>query len=417
MKVLWFSNTPANADEYFDLELKGTGGWLKALDQEIQKKVDLHIAFYGDKDSRFKYKETNYYSIKRRNSLYSKFKSWYWGFVIDKEDINKYISIINEVNPDIIHIHGTENPFGCILPLIELPIVISIQGNLTVYHHKFLSGFDKSYLTITENNKTTIRDTLFPKSFNNTFLTFYRMHIREATYLNYAKFVIGRTNWDRRITRIMAPSSTYFHGDEILRNSFYNKVWEPRISNKIVLFTTNSNSLYKGFETLCQCLYELNKIGLNCEWRVAGIRSTDLIVRLTKKKLKDKFPKIGLIFEGNLNENEIVNSLLKADIYVMPSHIENSPNNLSEAMILGLPCIATYVGGVGSIITDGHDGILIQSGDPWVMAGAILELANNREIALKLGENARKTAIKRHDKSIISQQLIDTYKIIIESCK
>jgi len=45
MKVLWFANTPCNADEYFNTELKGTGGWLKALDRELQNHVDLHVAF------------------------------------------------------------------------------------------------------------------------------------------------------------------------------------------------------------------------------------------------------------------------------------------------------------------------------------------------------------------------------------
>ena len=61
MKVLWFSNTPANSDEYFNNELSGTGGWLKSLDRSIQKKVDLHIAFYHSQNiGSFRYGKTQY---------------------------------------------------------------------------------------------------------------------------------------------------------------------------------------------------------------------------------------------------------------------------------------------------------------------------------------------------------------------
>lgn len=82
-------------------------------------------------------------------------------------------------------------------------------------------------------------------------------------------------------------------------------------------------------------------------------------------------------------------------------------------MMLGMPSIATFVGGVGSLIKDGEEGILIQAGDPWAMAGAILELANNKEKAMELGKNARKKALERHDKEKIVAELISTYNQII----
>ena len=101
----------------------------------------------------------------------------------------------------------------------------------------------------------------------------------------------------------------------------------------------------------------------------------------------------------------------------MVSHIENSPNNLCEAMILGMPCLATSAGGTSSILKDKEEGIIIQDGDPWVMAGAILELYRNSKMALEYGEKARITALKRHDKETIVNNLIQTYEIIIKETK
>ena len=67
MRVLWFSNTPANSDEYFNSELKSTGGWLKSLDKELQNEVELYIAFYHNKDIKsFKYLNTFYHPIYKK---------------------------------------------------------------------------------------------------------------------------------------------------------------------------------------------------------------------------------------------------------------------------------------------------------------------------------------------------------------
>ncbi|MEG1648113.1 MAG: glycosyltransferase family 4 protein, partial [Bacilli bacterium] len=136
---------------------------------------------------------------------------------------------------------------------------------------------------------------------------------------------------------------------------------------------------------------------------------------VVKKKLDLLYPKKGLRLLGNLSEERLINSLLESNIYVMASHIENSPNNLCEAMILGMPCIATYAGGTGSLIRNEEEGILIQDGDPWVMAGAIKELIDNKEKAELLGSNARLVALSRHDKANIKNDLLNIYRQVIRN--
>ena len=131
--------------------------------------------------------------------------------------------------------------------------------------------------------------------------------------------------------------------------------------------------------------------------------------------IKRKFPQNNLKFLGRLTESDLIEKLLEADIYVMPSHIENSPNNLCEAMILGMPCIASYAGGTGSLLRDGHEGILIQDGDPWAMAGAILELKEDFNKSVSFGKNARKRALERHNKDKIANELVAIYESILNS--
>ena len=414
MKVLWFCNTAAAGEQFMNTNVVG-GGWLKSLDKQLQENADLHIAFYYPyKLNRFKYGKTSYYPIYDGNFLWNTFRKCFMVYEKDEQDIHKYTDIIEQIQPDIIHIHGTENPFGCILGRVNIPIVVSIQGNITIYYHKFFSGIEKKYLS-TKIYNGSLKEFLLSKNFSYNYKSFTKKKQIELKNLKKTTCIIGRTAWDRRITRIMAPDSVYYHGDEILRDSFYENKWKnpDYPPGKFMIHTTNGNSYYKGFETICLALNELNKLNFDVEWRVAGITEKSLIYKIAKRKLKKNFPTKGLVLLGSLSEQELIESMQRSNVYVMPSHIENSPNNLCEAMIIGMPCIATFAGGTGSLLIDKEEGLLIQDGDPWAMAGAILELMNNKKQAIAMGENARRRSLHRHDKRRIVAELLETYHTII----
>lgn len=413
MKVLWFSNSPAGA---YNNKIKGTGSWLEALTYIIQDKVELHIAYlYPYKQESFMNGLTTYHPMHKGNIIIES--------LIDriypnrpKDYLNLYLNVIDEVNPDIIHIHGSENTFHQIVGKTTIPIVLSIQGNLSVYAHKYLSGFHGKYLKHNKNN-LTLRSLIFGRnSFLNDYKYMQKLAFLEQRNLYHIKHIIGRTDWDYRITRILAPKSKYYIGNEVLRNSFYKQIWSNRdFSGKITIHTTNGDNYYKGFETLCYSLSLLNKMGLDIEWRVAGVLENNAINKITKHVLGENYPKKGLKLLGSLDENDLINSLKTSNIYVMPSHIENSPNNLCEAMIIGMPCLATHAGGTSSILKNKEEGIIIQDGDPWAMAGAIVELISKPAQAIQYGEKARSKALVRHDKDVIVQELIRTYQDVIKN--
>jgi glycosyltransferase involved in cell wall biosynthesis len=414
MKVLWFANSPANATEYLIGDPIG-GGWLVSLDKLLQREVELHVAFYFPKsNSSFKYFNTTYHPIGKRFWHIQALFKIIWRQFTDKQDISRYLEIITLVNPDIIHINGTENPFGCIIGRTTVPVVTSIQGIITVYQHKYFSGIESKYLSTKKIINTNFKELLFGINYLKEYKSFIKSHEREERNLKNSKFVIGRTDWDKRIMTVLAPNSKYFHVDEILREPFYSSKWSKSEEKELfVVHTTTGHSYYKGVETICLAHNILTTLEIKVEWRIAGIESNDLIIKVIRNKLKKKFPNSGLVFYGALKVNQLVSKLLDADVYVMPSHIENSPNNLCEAMIIGMPCIATFVGGTGSLLKDGVEGILIQDGDPWAMAGAIIELLSNPAKAVKYGEMARKRALKRHNPKKIINTLLNTYKAIL----
>jgi glycosyltransferase involved in cell wall biosynthesis len=418
MKVLYFSNTPALGSDYInkDAKIKGTGGWMYTLNEVIQDKVDLSLVFhYPYHKEVFKYQKTQYYPIYTGNIIVENLKKRFIGKIYDTDFLDQYLRIIDTVKPDIIHIHGTENAFLCILGKVNVPVVISIQGNLTVIQHKYLAGYYGKFIT-QKNDRITLKSLVFGRnSFNKRYKTMQKMAKIEQSHLKYAKNIMGRTAWDKRITSVLSPKSTYYSGNEMLRDKFYTSKWNNSYnSGKIILFTTSGNSYFKGFETLCHCLNVLNEIGLSIEWRVAGISKDSLINKITRQHLGKNYPKSDLVLLGSIEESNLIRNMQESHIYIMPSHIENSPNNLCEAMIIGMPCVATFAGGTSSMLEDGKEGVLIQDGDPWVMAGAILEIINNSSIAEIYAKNARERALKRHNKAIIISELIETYSKIIK---
>lgn len=410
MKVLWFSNSPAAA---YDSAIKGTGAWMAALDKSIQDKVELHVAYhYPYKQDSFINGRTCYHPIYTGNIIMESIKRRFSAGK-QKDYTEEYLQIVDAVKPDIIHIHGSENYFHQIVGRTCVPIVVSIQGNPTVYAHKFKVGFHGDCMRY-KNGPLTLKSFLLGrKSFLDDYNELCFMSKVEKTDFKAIKNIIGRTDWDRRITRVLAPDSRYFVVNEALRDSFYENVWNMEAPNeKIIIHTTNGNNYYKGFETLCHALSILNNNGYEVEWRVAGVAKNSPINCITKKYIGQDYPKKGLVLLGSLDEKGLVDSLKTAHIYVMPSHIENSPNNLCEAMLLGMPCITTLAGGSDSILINKKEGIVIQDGDPWSMAGAILELYSDWNKAIQYGINAREHALVRHNRKAIVNSLLNTYSQI-----
>jgi glycosyltransferase involved in cell wall biosynthesis len=386
------------------------------LDLAIQNKIELYVAYlYPYEQSPFKKGATTYYPIYSGNIILESFKNRFNSARI-KDYSDKILELVEYIKPDIIHIHGSENTFHNIENKTDTPIVLSIQGNISVLNYKYLAGFYGRFINTFRNRLSIKSIILGRRTYNDDYKKLKAMAQLEQRNLPNIRHIIGRTDWDYRITRVLAPHSRYYVGNEVLRDAFYCNEWHmPQNRDKIIIHTTNGDNYYKGFETLCYALNLLNELGLDVEWRVAGVAQSSAINKVAKKFLRTNYPKKGLSLLGSINEEKLIESLLTCHMYVMPSHIENSPNNLCEAMILGMPCIATHAGGTASIMKNNEEGLIIQDGDPWAMAGAIIELFNNPDRALAMGCAARKTALRRHDKETIVNDLCDTYQQILKS--
>lgn len=421
MKILWFTNSPCGSIKRNPTSAVKSGGWLISLEEEIKKEKDiqLEVAFFSDKKERpFVFDGVKYYPMYRnifdtskgvnriRERLVPQYKK-------DAKVLPLMLDVVNRSKPDIIHIHGTEEAFGLIAEHIkDIPIVFSIQGLLAPYSEKYFSGMPYSSVLKYES----IYDKLRNVSVKNEFELFYYKAKRELSYLKSANYILGRTFWDRYITEAINPNCKYFVVNEILREPFYLKKWNKECfsRDKLKIISIISGGIYKGFETVLRTANILkNYSKLDYEWFIVGYDEKTKWVKIASQITKLDYKKLNIRLLGRIDADKLSDYLINTDIYCHVSHIENSPNSVCEAMIIGMPVIASFAGGTASLVENGNNGILVQDGDPFVYAGAICNLYHNFELAKLYGQKARIDALNRHNKDRIKNELITAYHAIL----
>lgn len=411
-RILWLSNTPSGAIEKLSPNTVA-GGWMQSLEEQLveDKNIELYVAFYYNHPIEpFKHKKTQYYPVLRSNtgSKFSRLiRRMPFGKNDDETELQKVLEIIEEVKPDIIHVHGTEENWGLIQKYTKIPVIVSIQGILSPYTERFFSGIPKRVAFINEG----IKQKLLFKSANLSYSQMKKNAIREQEILKISKNIMGRTDWDRRITRVLAPDSKYFVGNEMLRPVFYEGKWNRKEYGKLIkIVSTSTAGIYKGLETIVKTAAILQKSSsFTFEWIVIGQNETGPLAQMVKKWLKCDYGQLGIRFVGIKKAEEMVDILISSDVYCQVSHIENSPNSLCEAMMVGMPIIASFAGGTDSMLENSEEGILVQDGDPYSYAGAINELVNHFELAKQYALKAKIKAEDRHNKKKIVEALITTY--------
>ena len=106
--------------------------------------------------------------------------------------------------------------------------------------------------------------------------------------------------------------------------------------------------------------------------------------------------------------------LRKCNIFVLPTYFEGLPMSLLEGMAYGCACVATEVGGIPQVMTDGEEGMMIAPKDVQDLKRAVSKLMQSQELQRKLGTNARKRVEENFEITKSVHRLLEIYK---EICK
>ncbi|MBN1126164.1 MAG: glycosyltransferase family 4 protein [Sedimentisphaerales bacterium] len=423
MKVLWLTNMlmPAHAHAV-GLVPSPRGGWMPSLAEALVEdgQVELGVAtnIFDRREENMMIKGMRYYTIPCS-------KSSIRGGHMPVSLIQAYQNAVKDFSPDVIHIHGTENFQGLLTARghINCPTVISIQGILDVVRRYYWGGMSLFEILTTRTLRDWVRmDGLIEQQLRVTKRAVFE---REVFARNSA--FIGRTIWDQAHTRRLNPNARYYHCDEMIRRPFFNGQWNIGKIKRHSIFASSASYPLKGFHVLIKAVALLHK-----EFPDITLRSplANLYPKLSGVKRFWKYCRVGgyarylngLIRAERL-ENNIVplpildaqgmtNELVKAHVFVLPSLIENSPNSLAEAMLVSTPSVASFVGGVPSMVRDGETGLFFPPGDEAILAEQIRRVFLDDQLALELSSKAHDVARRRYCRKKIVTDMIDIYNTV-----
>ena len=111
-------------------------------------------------------------------------------------------------------------------------------------------------------------------------------------------------------------------------------------------------------------------------------------------------------FTGFIPQKEVAEYLQSSSIFVLPSLSEGLPRSLLEAMACGMLIIATRVGGIPDVVTDGQNGFLIPPNDVGALSRAIRKALENPELVERVGNRNRLVA-GRYDIDVIGREMAE----------
>jgi L-malate glycosyltransferase len=418
MNVLWFVNIPFPAlQHYLGGSFHGGGGWMLALAAMLCQQMPVKLGIATSWPSFGELVELNSEGItyfgfppgykfvpKSSGPLLRTMRAV--GSFLKAPDRRTLLSchqVIQRFRPDVIHVHGSEEAWGLLARNCEVPLVLSMQGILNGYLPVYWGTSPRlSRLLMLSESKYWLEWCLMRAP-------------REREIFRVNRHFLGRTSWDRSWQEVLQPSGKYWHVGELLRPEFYKVKWELSVAERFTLFTTTSNSPLKGTDVLIRALALLRPRYPFAHLRVCG----ELPHRGWGKYLRELVHELGLerhvTFLGYLDAQQQTKELCRAHVYVLPSHIENSPNSLCEAQLVGVPCVASRVGGVPSLVEHGHTGLLFPRGDHVALAGAVSRVFDADEWASELSIRERVVANPRHAPELVAQNLLRVYREVINT--
>ena len=420
MKVIWLTNAiPACVASERGDKTGVSAGWLDAVSDMFVGDCQFEMIFiFPDhklksnkqgKTDRFKW--YSFRVSKKAATAYSKNREIFFREILSYE------------RPDIVHIWGTEYSH-CSEMLYAcddgFTSVVSMQGLISECAKKYTDFLPDRVIRSTTFHDLIRRDNIYEQ--RRAFLMRGELEIKA---LRKARHVIGRTAWDKSVAKSINPNISYHECEEILRQSFYEEpFWAYKNCEKHSIFMTESYYPIKGMHTALEIVYALKEKYQDIHLYTTGRDPRDASIkgRLRRNSYEKYICEListydlddNVSYMGRLNVDEIKKMYLKCNVYLQASLIENSTNSLAEAMLLGMPVVASDVGGTRSVLGDYAADRVFDINDlakAEEMIDKIMEDSPQEDS--EVSDGMRDYARIKHDKDEVLRQYTDCYRSIV----
>lgn len=414
MRVLWTVNTlPPDIALTLGIGSTHAISWVDAMSKQLKysDEIQLAIVSTGARNIRElvckKIEHITYYVLP-----VDSYKKDYWGWILE------------DFKPDVIHAYGTENKQN--IKLISnykdhYPIIISLQGIIKQYLKYYYAGMSMGDVLA----NITIGDILLRRSTIDGKRNFKKQSVYERNMIGGVSYVEGRSDWDKVYSRSINKDLKYYYCPRMIRAEFFDHKWELEKSEKHSILVHQGTYPIKGLHMMLDALTEIKKDYPDVVMYIAG--NMDFNPKTLKRKLlyggytsyiKKRIKQLGLSnnirFTGYLDSGKMAEKLASVRVCVIPSAIENAPNALAEAMIVGTPCVASYVGGSPDMLNNGECGLMYRFEEYEMLANRVISYFDDDDLSCEKSENAIRVARERHDPNVLVTRIVDIYSAVID---
>lgn len=393
MKVIWVANVKVNPGSNI------LGGWLESQYMHLKERgiqvLLMHPSSLKERKEfgAFSSVKDNDYSIQRA--------------------MGYFVEVIKDFSPDLIHIHGTELPHALAVARAArkcgVPYIVSLQGIVGEIYRHVCTGLEPNIIF-----KKTFRDIFFGGGVNGLRKLYKKRSFYEVEVVEGALCILGRTEWDRAWVDLNFKNKNYHVSLEPLRKQFlFADNWNYEKCKKRRIFIAQGANPIKGLHVFLEALKLLKKRYEDIEVVISGddFSGNDFFSKIKRtsyqryilQTIKNEFADC-VSFVGYLSASQMIENFLQSNVYVQSSLIENSPNSLMEAVYLGVPAVASYVGGVPSIYS--NEKVLFYQADSPLM------LAKKIDDAFKMTEFIDSVELDINTESV-GNGLIEVYDEVI----
>ena len=420
MKVLWLCNSvPAHIRSKIGYRYDTTESWLEELSEQMDLNEEVCFGLISPTTM----------------GLFKKVilghGSQFFGYPIEIDNESStdrleeyFVDVIRDFNPDIVHIFGSEyyHTYAMVKVAHEYcHIVIHLQGIISEYA-KHYDDFLPQRILKRQSFKDFIRHDTISK--------------RKEEFANSGKYeilavekvlsVMGRTEWDKNWAKEVNKKVHYFKVNEAIRKEFFNKSWKYENCKKHSIFLCKMSYPIKGAHVFIQALKEVVRLypdtmvyvpGKNLMDRssLRAILSNDYYQKWIVNSIRDNGLYNHISFVGGLDANGMIDNYLGANVFVLPSLIENSPNSILEAKVLGTPIIASNVGGVSSLVEDETEAFLFESGNVSELVEKICRVFDMGKDVSKVAYCGRERIQEENNATAVFEEVLSVYEEILDN--
>jgi glycosyltransferase involved in cell wall biosynthesis len=298
----------------------------------------------------------------------------------------KFYKELKDIQPDLVHGHGTENLFSYVAVTSGYPHVISIQA--------IISSLLAQYRRVSR------------RALEHVIVRF----IERYTVKRAENFII-KAPFAEEFVRSLNPTAPVFLLENIVHEVFFEVERRPSAKGrKIIFIGTLINT--KGVEELIRSFGAIAPHHPDVELHLVGTGTEAYVEGVVKPLMRQSRGTI--VLRGHVPSAQIAQEFAEATMVVLPSYFETSPNVIAEAMVAGVPVIGTDVGGIPFMITHDKTGQIVPVRDVLRLTEAIARYLDQPSLAQAHAAAGRAEARKRYSRQRYVDSLLGIYENILK---